>query len=274
MTSEYIFLDPTFPFCWESTETLRIGFDRAEVRVHSPSPPVQRLLDKLRSGIRSRDLNTYARRIGLSKEEQDQLLHQLSPALVHSMKKTPEGPQAEVKHATFAVYGSGAYASTVRVRFEQAGFKLVTDESVPDFAVLVEYFLGTTAKAQSLLIDDVCHLPIRLTDRHISIGPLVLPGGRPCLACVELHGIGDDPSQQVLAAQLANEVPSTATSHSIDLVSAAAIAIARLWQHEHKAFAAVRLRYPVHQGLPVPIPDIQHIMPHPGCGCVSLAHFG
>ncbi len=56
MTPDEIALDPTFPLCWEDTETLRIGFDRAEVRLRAPSPAAQRFVDKLRTGLHQREL--------------------------------------------------------------------------------------------------------------------------------------------------------------------------------------------------------------------------
>jgi bacteriocin biosynthesis cyclodehydratase domain-containing protein len=49
----------------------------------------------------------------------------------------------------------------------------------------------------------IAHLPVTLRDGTAVIGPLVRPGGQPCLHCVELHRADRDPAWPVLAAQLA-----------------------------------------------------------------------
>jgi hypothetical protein len=48
----------------------------------------------------------------------------------------------------------------------------------------------------------VPHLAVGLRDGTAVIGPLVVPGGRPCLNCLELHRADRDPAWPALAAQL------------------------------------------------------------------------
>lgn len=271
MTLNHVALDPMFPLCWENTETLRIGFDRAEVRLHTPTPAAQRFMDKLRSGVHPHDLDSVARRSGLRSEEQELLMQQLQPVLVQAHSNTSQPVQKGFPTALFAVLGEGVFAREVRRRFELEGLTSAADGTSPDFVVLVEQFVGTTTRAQTLLSNDVPHLLLRATDRHLFLGPLVLPGGMPCLSCLELHSLEKEPSLHVLAAQLANEVPSAAATHGIDLVSQSAIAVARRWQQGCADLVGVRLIFPVLRGLPVPLPESEKLSPHPDCGCVSLS---
>lgn len=271
MTQENVTLNPVFPLCWENMETLRIGFDRAEVRLHTPSPAAQRFVDQLRAGIHPRDLESVAKRSGLPSDERELLMHQLKPVLLQACDNTSEPLEEDHQAALFAVFGEGSFARRVRRRFELAGLALATEAASPDFVVLVEQFVGTTTRAQSLLSNDVPHLLLRATDRHLVLGPLVLPGGRPCLTCLELHSLEKEPSLHVLAAQLANEIPAAATTHGIELLSESAIAVARQWQHGCTDFVGVRLIFSVVCGVPVPLPEREDLSPHPDCGCVSLS---
>lgn len=271
MTQENVTLNPVFPLCWENIETLRIGFDRAEVRLHTPTPAAQRFVDRLRAGVHPRDLESVARRSGLLSDERELLMHQLRPVLVQARDNTSEPLKEDHPSALFAVFGEGSFARRVRRRFELAGLALATEAVTPDFVVLVEQFVGTTTRAQSLLSDDVPHLLLRATDRHLFLGPLVLPGGLPCLTCLELHSLEKEPSLHVLAAQLANEIPAAATPHGIELLSESAIAVARQWQHGCTDLVGVRLIFSVSRGVPAPLPEREDISPHPDCGCVSLS---
>lgn len=271
MTQENVTLNPVFPLCWENIETLRIGFDRAEVRLHTPTPAAQRFVDKLRDGVHPRDLESVARRSGLRSDEREMLMQQLKPVLLQAHDSTSEPFKKDHPTALFAVFGEGSFARRVRKRFELAGLSLATGTASPDFVVLVEQFVGTTTRAQSLLSNDVPHLLLRATDRHLVLGPLVLPGGLPCLTCLELHSLEKEPSLHVLGAQLANEVPAAATSHGIELLSESAVAVARQWQHGGTDLVGVRLIFSVSRGIPAPMPVREDLPPHPDCGCVSLS---
>ncbi len=212
-----------------------------------------------------------ARKAGLSADEQASLMHQLAPVLMHPEAATPHTRESNSRVVSFAVLGEGVFARGVRRRFELAGLPLVQGAAAPDFAVLVEQFLGSSARAQPLLSSDIPHLQVCATDRRILLGPLVLSGGMPCLTCVELHDLDREPSLHVLAAQLAGDLPPAATAHGIELVSAFAIAVARRWQQGEADLVGARLSFPIHKGLPVPLPDAEQLAAHPACGCVSLS---
>lgn len=271
MNSAHISLDPAFPICWENLDTLRVGFDRAAVRLPAPSPAAQRFLAALRTGVEQEELTSLAKRAGLSAREQRVLMRRLDPVLVRGSAHATSPDLTTLPAMTLAVFGRGVFAHGIRERLALAEYPLVSAGERPGFAVLVEEFLHGTALAQSLLADGVPHIPIRVTDQHLFLGPAVLPGGAPCLSCVELHQLDVEPALHVLGAQLANETPAAATAACTELASASVLAMLRRWQHGSTELARIRLSYPVVRGLPSPIPAVERIPPHTSCGCGALS---
>lgn len=82
-------VDPALPLCWESPDTLRLGFDRAEVRIPSPSAATQRLLDALRAGVPFGTLNRVAQHVGATAAERRALVERLAPVLVSCVAAEP-----------------------------------------------------------------------------------------------------------------------------------------------------------------------------------------
>lgn len=275
MVSPIIRIDPTLPVCWESVDTLRIGFDRAEVRLHSPSARVQRMIWLLRAGVPRAGLAAEARNVGLRARECGELLDLLSPVLLRDTVRHWALPQIE----PVAVLGDDAFSTLLRHRLVAAGLTVADPGSASDntpsetcgFAVLVERFLGPAILAQPLLIEGVPHLPVRLTDRSMWVGPLVLPGGAPCLACIELRRIEEDPLAAALAAQLLGETPGAATPACADVAAALVVTLVRRYRAGPPELVDRRLRFAVRDGLPELLPIAQTVRPHPDCACISLA---
>lgn len=272
MASPIIRIDPTLPVCWESVDTIRIGFDRAEVRLHSPSPRAQRMISLLRAGVPRAGLAAAARSVGLRARERGELLDLLSPVLLRDAVGHWAPPRVE----PVAVLGDDAFSALLRHRLAAAGLAVTEhgDDApgeAPGFAVVFERFLGPAILAHPLLIEGVPHLPVRLTDRSMWLGPLVLPGGAPCLACVELHRIEHDPLAAALAAQLLGETPGAATPACADVAAALIVALVRRYRTGPPELADRRLRFAVRDGIPEVLPVSQPVRPHPDCACVSLA---
>jgi bacteriocin biosynthesis cyclodehydratase domain-containing protein len=66
------------------------------------------------------------------------------------------------------------------------------------------------------------HLMIAVRDATVVVGPLVPPGGRPCLNCVDLHRGDRDPAWPALAAQLRE--PAVEPTGAATVLAAAAFA--------------------------------------------------
>ena len=277
MEAALIRIDPSLPLCWETTETLRVGFDRAEVRLHHPSSRAQRFISLLRHGIPSTGLAAASRRTGLPARERSSLLETLAPVLQRTPIHDPASPAPPPVALLAVVLGEGGFARALRFGLLRAGFN-VSDEHLtgrgddaPVFTVIVERFAGSAAKAQHLLIEGVPHLPIVLSDRSMTIGPLVLPPGAPCLSCVELHTAEHDPLRSILAAQLLSVRPGSETIACAEFAAAICCSLIRQWRRGMPELRDARLRFPVQDGVPGLRPEVERCRPHRDCGCVGLA---
>ena len=71
----------------------------------------------------------------------------------------------------------------------------------PSLAFLVSETPVSGAQARAWLGRRIPHLPVVVTARSATVGPLILADGSPCLRCVELGRTARDPSWRTLAAQ-------------------------------------------------------------------------
>ena len=83
---------------------------------------------------------------------------------------------------------------------------------------------GAAAAVQlaPFLRDDVAHLPIAIDRRSATIGPLVVPGRTPCLACRDGHLRDRDPAWPRLHAQMVGRDPGPVPAALIAGAGAAA----------------------------------------------------
>lgn len=292
MRSEHLQLNPAFPLCWESIETLRIGFETAQVRLHEPTPQEQRFIGKLSEGVRTRELRDVARKCGLADADRLSLLQQLERVLVRGTVPTtdPRPPNARRTGAPgstdsatpdILVLGDGAFAAQLQTHLARAGVSAAhtatarQEEAEPSasspipsrFAIVIERFLGAAAVPHALFSSGIPHFPICLTDSGMFAGPLVLPAEPPCLACVELHRTDAEPTIAVLAAQITKVAPAAETPACAELAASLALLAFRQWQAGAPGAPAVRLRFPVQDGMPVFAPSAETVSPHPECGC-------
>ena len=248
--------------CWETPEVLRFGFDRAELRLIAPSVAEQRFIHLLKDGIDALSLQHSAALAGLTEFESHNLLKRLSPVLTPRHQVTP--PKASI-----AVLGQGVLADAVQRAAVQGGLTL-SDPEHASFAVIIEHFLSPAARAHVLLINEVAHLPILLSDRSVSVGPLVMPGTSPCLSCIELDRLDDRPLGAVLAAQLSTTVIPFASKATLGVLAALALNECENWRAGTPSLAATRLRFDLQGGRLSPFMTVQTIAAHPRCGCTAL----
>jgi bacteriocin biosynthesis cyclodehydratase domain-containing protein len=136
-----------------------------------------------------------------------------------------------------------------------------------DLAVVVAHYVIDPARHGRWLNRDVPHLPVVFGDTSIRLGPLVEPGSGPCLYCLELARMDDDPAWPAMAAQLLRATAATETTRaSIDVATqVAGIVDDRLRSGARPLFgesvsisaAAGKVRRLGH-------------LPHERCGCRSL----
>lgn len=268
-------IDPDLSLCWEDPETLRIGFERARVRVRTPSPGAQRLIGRLLTGVPSARLFDEAHRVGVAPQEARRLLDQLAPAL-GSAAPGPE-PRAQRLRAVLDDDGReppglrDALIATGLCVFDAALGDAHEPSSRTDLAIHVERFLEPLERAQRWLIEGVPHLLLRLTDGAVQVGPLVSPGGRPCHTCISLAFVRRDPAYPVLAAQLWGRVPASESRASVHMATAYAAVLIREWLAGDPGVHTRRFRIPVRHGFVHGPPSIEKVAPHDECACTLTA---
>jgi len=116
--------------------------------------------------------------------------------------------------ATEAVMRAAPHTDTRALREGNAGFVVQVGQGVP--AELAAY--GYARRA-------LPHVLIEERDDSILVGPLVAPGGSPCLRCLDLHRRGRDPAWPLLVAQLATTGEDAATASTATTIIAVGVAV-------------------------------------------------
>lgn len=229
MQTTHIRIDPAYPLCWEDTETLRFGFDKAQLRLHAPSPAEQRFIGKLCDGVKEHELAVLGARCELDPTAQQRLMQALSGLLVRYLSPSHALVAPQPRDFRVVVLGAGTFADRVRESLVRAGFDLAEPATKASFAIVIERFFGAASRAWPLQSEEVPHYPISLSDTALSAGPLVLPGNPPCLSCVELHRLDAQPYLAVLAAQIIEQCPAAETAECAELAGALAVAAASFY---------------------------------------------
>lgn len=165
----------------------------------------------------------------------------------------PGGPPVDQGLAA-AVAGAAPGTMTSPLRHREATFAVQVGAASP--AVL-------TATSYARL--RLPHLAVTVRDGAASIGPLVPPGGRPCLNCIDLHRKDRDPEWPLLAAQLA--APDVEPGAAATIMFAAGLAAAEVLAWLDGARSAITFGATVE----INSPGQQRRRtwaPHPGCHCV------
>ncbi|GAA1633952.1 hypothetical protein [Leucobacter chromiireducens] len=265
------------PLGWEDPDTLRLGFERAVARIRDPSPGQQRLLGRFRTGVRSEDLPGQTRAAGATPREARALLAAIAPALAPGIDPAP-GPAAVPRPRVF-LSDDARPVPGLAPALTAAGTCVEADSvGSCDVVLHVERFLEPLERAQRWLRADLPHLLLRFSDTRLSVGPLVIPPGRPCHTCASLQAIERDPGLPVLAAQLIGARPASETSLVGAVAGVAAATAIEAWRTAGVSEPATapsadlgeRLVYPIARGRVAGPPRSVPVSPHPECACGAL----
>lgn len=268
-----IALDPRIPRVWRTPDTLQFGVEVPRLVLRRVSVPEERMIAALGDGVSLPGLRMIAKRSRADPATVDALLRKLSPVLERA-------PAVEAIGGLVVLDGEGRTAGRVVGLLRAAGVDVRSGLSWSDpliaaasLAVVVGSYAIEPSRHGRWLRRDVPHLPVVFGDGGVSVGPLVVPGGGPCVRCVDLHRRDADPAWPAMAAQLHERPRPGETELVRDAVAAvtAALVIARLAGGETIApsgpqAAALSTRFEHTSGSWV----TQEHMPHPECGCLGL----
>jgi len=265
-------LDPSFPMCWEDPRTLRFGFDRAEARITDPPPAMQRVLARLRTGVRTPHLPQFLRSIGADEETWKNVTHTLAGVLRH--RASTQRRTAAIKPALrIGVIGAPEASAGVEIALRQAGHaarRFDPHLSGWDLVIVIERFLELPVIPGAREATGIPQLLIRFSDQSVRVGPIVEALGAPCLTCIALHDVDDEPALPALAAQLLGSRPASETEAIVRASSALALSLIEHWnfgREEPSGPHRKRWRLTVREGLADIAPVPETVTAHPDCGC-------
>ncbi len=258
-------LDPAHPPLWRTATTMQFGADPVAV-IADPEPWQQRLVRRLEHGIPDDAFDAIAVAAGASSADALALLDDLRPALAAHRPAAParvvlEVPDDFPRVARDALIAALVAGGTEVVSGHEEGERGADAAPV----VVVAHHLIEPRRAAALMAGDIRHLPILLTGRGAQVGPFVIPGQTPCLACDAAHRRDADPAWPMLAAQL---VGRAADPVDAAVVCEAGIVASRLLSDAVSPATASRSVTLHADSLQR---SAQEHPPHAECGCRSLA---
>lgn len=295
-SSPHLQIDPGLAVCWETEETVRVGFERPHARIEAASAPAQRALRALVAGLPEHEAVHWRREAAdwerdhaagtahaertktpehTAHPERAAVLAAADPVLVRcdSPRRAGPRPAAATPGPIRAAMGDdGRPLRGVRAALEADGLcRFNRDGAPPELAIQVIRFLEPLERTRRWLGMGVPHLVIRFTDETARVGPVVSAEGAPCHACEALALVDADPALPGLAAQLIGTVPSSETPEVAAAVGTIAAHLVRAWQRGAAWVRDTQLLLPVSRGVPTAPPVARRISVHPECGCALVS---
>jgi hypothetical protein len=258
-------LDPAFPPLWRSATTLQFGADPVVV-IDDPEPWQQRLIRELESGIPDASLDPTAMALGAPENAADTFVRRIARALCPPATprprialQSPHGFPPERLDLVAESLGAAGVDVSLITWFGAPAERV--EASAP--VVVLAHHVVEPRRAAALMSGDIPHLPLVFTGSGAEIGPFVVPGRTPCLACLAAHRCDADPAWPLLVAQLLGR-PAPAASRA--MVTEASFVTARLISEaERQRPRSLTLRADsLHRSM-------RAHRPHAECRCRSLA---
>lgn len=162
-------------------------------------------------------------------------------------------------------------AAALRIGAAMPGATVGIGEGNADAAVLIGTGAMTIEASRRLMSSDLPHLYVVATERGITVGPLVLPGGGPCGGCIDLHHADADPTWPFARLQLGAPSPLPVAGTPRSRWAAAGLACLALEAWRAGAPAPwTHATWSVADGPP----ERSDVAAHPDCGCGAAAPFG
>jgi hypothetical protein len=209
-------IDPAHPLLWRDADTIQFGLD-GSLHVPLTAPWVEPLLQAMRSGFRRTAFDVIAHGLGAPREDARALLTMLEPVLVTDVPPLP----------TVWIESIGLDDSRVEARMEIAlrdeGFSTAPRGTAGSVGVVLVQGAASARRLSDYLRDDLPHVPVAFEPGTTVVGPLIVPGRTPCLACRDAHERDRDPAWPGMHAQLigadAGRITAARTAEAASLLA-------------------------------------------------------
>ncbi|MBG6212994.1 MAG: hypothetical protein LH475_00950 [Cryobacterium sp.] len=262
-------LNPRYPLVWRTPDCVQLGIDHAVVTIGGLTVAHEAVLSALAVGVHRSGAMLLGTLAGASAAEVADLLDLLEPVLL--FVPDDAGPPAAPLTRTVFVDGVGRTAFRVRTLLANLSIEEPLPGDEPELAVLVGQYVLSPERHGHWLRRDIPHLPVVFSDSAARVGPLVEPGLGPCLTCLELAHVDDDPAWPAMACQLApRQAPSETPRLSFEVAARVAGLVQDRLETGRSAVFARSLRIDAATGT---ITRSVHRL-HERCGCQALAENG
>jgi hypothetical protein len=211
-------LDPGAPLVWRDASTLQLG-DDGTLCVAADEAWVEPLLSRLRLGFRRSAYDVIAHTLGAPRDAARRLLALIEPTLL-------DDPAPPRDARTFDLGLSDERTERrLREALADEGVRLRPADDARAVAIVLVPGAAAAVSFGSFLRDDAAHLPVCFEPGRVTVGPLVVPGTTPCLACRDAEDTARDPAWPLVHAQLIARDPGPV---GVAHVSAAGMHAARM----------------------------------------------
>ena len=211
-------LNPRYPLVWRTPNCVQLGVDEAIVTIGALTVAHEAVLSALAVGVHRSGAMLLGTLAGASAADVTHLLELLEPALLYVADdaESPVTPHPR----TVLVDGVGPTALRVRSLLTNLGIEEPPPGQDPELAVLIGQYVFSPERHGHWLRRDIPHLPVVFSDSAARVGPLVEPGLGPCLTCLELAHVDEDPAWPAMACQLApRQAPSETARLSFEVAA-------------------------------------------------------
>jgi bacteriocin biosynthesis cyclodehydratase domain-containing protein len=205
------------PVVWRDPSSLQIGVEHVHAVVDRVTAGQAEFLAAVSAGLGAGGISAVVVQVGCDGSEAADLVRQLGPVVLPgpTARRTP-APRPVVRLA-----GRGALADEVGRVLESCGLGVLLEDgesaasaaSTPGrgrvdgarqhVGVVVGGLALDPVVVSEWLRRDVPHVLVRVGDRSVRVGPVVVPGVTACARCLHLHDGDRDGAWPAIAGQLA-----------------------------------------------------------------------
>jgi len=265
------------PVVWRDPTTIQIGVEHVHALVDGVTAGQAEFLAAVSSGLGAGGISAVVVQVGCDRAEAVDLVQRLGPVV-----RTDPAPAHEPgSRPVVRLAGHGALAAEVGRLLESCSLGVLledadsaaaagrdrVDGAVAHVGVAVGGLVPDPVVVSEWLRRDVPHVLVRVGDRSVRVGPVVVPGVTACARCLHLHEGDADRAWPAIAGQLT--VLPVAAPPLLVLRDAAVRTVRRVLS---------LTRQGVDVGEPGPAEvtriDLESsevsssvVLPHPDCGC-------
>jgi len=203
------------PVVWRDPSSLQIGVEKVHAVVDRVTAGQAEFLAAVSAGLGTGGISAVVVQVGCNRSEAVDLVRQLGSVVLPG----PPARRTPLPRPVVRLAGRGALADEVGRLLESCGVGVLLEDGEsaasavstpgrldgarPHVGVAVGGLVLDPVVVSEWLRRDVPHVLVRVGDRSVRVGPVVVPGVTACARCLHLHDGDRDSAWPAIAGQLA-----------------------------------------------------------------------